>query len=83
MAHGSTAHESIAAVKATVGNLEVSPSHCSASSPIAHGGSKATGHGVKSKTAGRFGGKTTRPKPHGTSKGDGKKNLMAGKSHGR
>lgn len=83
MAHGVTAHESIAAVKSTVSNLEISPSHRSASSPIAHGGSKATGHGVKSHSGKLAHGSTTRPKPKGTKHHMGKKEMMNQKSHGR
>ena len=85
MANGKSAHENIGAVKSTVHGLEISPSCHSATSPIAHGGSRAIGHGARTLQTGKFAshGKTTRPKPHGTKTGFGKKNLMAGKSHGR
>lgn len=84
MAMGSTANQNIGTVKSTCKGLEVSPSKSSGSSPIYHGGSKATGKGVSEHT-GKFAsaGKTTRPNPKGTKTGFGKKNLMAGKSRGR
>lgn len=68
MSQGKTAHTTIAEVKSHVNSLEISPSHRSASSPIARGGSKAVGRGVKEKTTSHI------PK---------KKNLMHGKSKGR
>jgi hypothetical protein len=54
MANGGTAHEHIGTVKSTVKGLEISPSHHSASSPIAHGGSRATGHGVGTPSTGKL-----------------------------
>lgn len=86
MANGKSAHDTIEHVKSTIYGLEVSPSCHSATSPIAHGGSRAVGHGVGAhQTTGQFAshGKTTRPKPHGTKTGFGKKNHMANKSSGR
>ncbi len=81
MANGGTAHEHIGTVKSTIAGLEVSPSHRSASSPIAHGGSRAVGHGVKH-TTGKLKHGSTRPKPRGT-RVEGKKSMMKNKSHGR
>ncbi len=81
MAMGTSAHQGIGAVKSTCNSLEVSPSHKSATSPIYHGGTRATGHGVKEHTKKLKHG-TTRPKPRGTHV-EGKKSMTAGKSHGR
>jgi hypothetical protein len=81
MAMGKTANQSISDVKSTCHSLEVSPSCHSATSPIAHGGSRAIGHGVKHTTAKLKHG-TTRPKPRGTHV-EGKKSMMTNKSHGR
>jgi hypothetical protein len=81
MAMGTSAHQGIETVKSTVNSLEVSPSHRSATSPIAHGGSRAVGHGVKH-TTGKLKHGSTRPKPRGTHV-EGKKSMMKNKSHGR
>lgn len=86
MANGGTAHEHIGAVKSTVGGLERSPSHRSATSPIAHGGSRATGHGVTTKKTGTLshkGKNHTRGNPRGSKTHIGKKNMMTQKSRGR
>jgi len=84
MANGKTAHENVAQVAAQCKSLETSPSCHSASSPIYHGGTRAVAHGSHSEHTGKLAhGKTTRPKPRGTPHHMGKKNLMAGKSHGR
>jgi hypothetical protein len=82
MANGSTAHEHIGAIKSHINELEVSPSHRSATSPIAHGGSRAVGHGVKH-TTGKLNHGTTRGKPRGTKTRIGNKDHMHQKSHGR
>jgi hypothetical protein len=84
MAMGKTAHTGCSEVVSHVNALEISPSQHSPTSPIARGGSEATGHGVSAHT-GRFAshGKTTRPKPRGTKTGFGKKNMTTQKSHGR
>jgi hypothetical protein len=83
MAMGSTANQNIGTVKSTCKSLEVSPSCHSKSSPIAHGGTRAVGHGVKEHTGKLAHGSTTRPKPRGTAHHMGKKDLMAKKSRGR
>ena len=86
MANGGTAHEHIGTVKSTVAGLEVSPSHRSSTSPIGHGGSRAIGHGVKTKATGTLshkGKNKTRDNPRGTKTHIGKKNMMNQKSHGR
>ncbi len=87
MANGGTAHEHIGTVKSTVAGLEVSPSHRSASSPIAHGGSSALGHQHgRTKPTGSFAGKGknhTRGNPRGTKTHIGKKNMMSQKTRGR
>ena len=84
MAMGKTAHVGCSEVVSHVNSLEISPSQHSPTSPIAHGGSKATGHGVSAHT-GKFAshGKTTRPKPRGTKTGFGKKSHSFQKSTGR
>jgi hypothetical protein len=84
MANGKTAQETIGAVKSHIDSLEVSPSHRSATSPIAHGGTRAVGHGATGHT-GKFAakGKTTRPNPRGTKTGFGKKDHSYQKTHGR
>ncbi len=84
MAMGTSAHQGISAVKSTCDSLEVSPSHKSATSPIYHGGHKATGKGVSAHT-GKLAskGKSTRPNPRGTKTRGGAKDLMNQKSHGR
>lgn len=81
MSNGTHAHMNIPAVKAACNDLECSPSKNSASSPIAHGGTRAVGHGVTEKTSKLKHG-TTRPKPHGTHV-EGKKDMMSHKSRGR
>ena len=83
MAHGSTANAHTKEVRDHSLSLEISPSKSSPQSPIAHGGSRAVGHGVKHTTGKLAHGSTTRPKPRGTKTHMGKKDLMAGKSHGR
>jgi len=84
MANGSTAHATHKEVRATSRSLEISPSLDSPQSPIYHGGTKATGHGAKAHTGALSShGKTTRPKPHGTKTGLGKKSHMHQKSSGR
>ena len=82
MANGGTAHEHIGTVKSTCDGLEISPSHHSATSPIAHGGSRAVGHGVTEKTH-KLNHGTTRGKPRGTKTGMGKKSHSFQKSSGR
>ena len=83
MAHGSNANENIASVKSTCNSLECSPSHNSATSPIAHGGTRAVGHGVGShQTTSKLKHGKTRPKPKGTHV-EGKKSMTNQKSHGR
>jgi hypothetical protein len=82
MANGSTAHEHIETVKKTCDGLECSPSHHSPTSPIAFGGSKAVGHGVK-QTTGVLKHGTTRPKPRGSKVSGPKKDHMHQKSTGR
>lgn len=83
MANGKTAHEHIGAVKSTIGGLEISPSHRSATSPIAHGGSRATGHGAGTPSTGKLSHGSTRGKPRGTKTHIGKKHMMNQKSRGR
>lgn len=85
MAHGSAANSNIGQVKATVSTLEVSPSHHSATSPIYHGGARATGHGSSTKTTGKLSshGNKTRGKPTGTTTHIGKKSHSFQKSKGR
>jgi hypothetical protein len=83
MANGGTAHEHIGTVKSTVAGLEKSPSHRSASSPIYHGGSRATGHGVGTPTTGKLSHGSTRGKPRGTKTHIGKRKMMTQKSKGR
>jgi hypothetical protein len=86
MANGSTAHENIGTVRNVCSGLEVSPSHHSATSPIAHGGSRAVGHGSSTKSTGtlaRKGKNHTRGNPRGTKTHIGKKNMHFQKSTGR
>jgi hypothetical protein len=83
MANGSTAHEHIGTVKSTINGLEISPSHRSATSPIAHGGSRAHGHGSSTPATGKLHHGSTRGKPHGTKTNIGKKSHMHQKSSGR
>lgn len=86
MANGSTGHQHIEAVKSTVNGLEVSPSHRSATSPIAHGGSRAIGHGVGTKATGTLahkGKNHTRGNPRGSKTHIGKKSHSFQKSTGR
>ena len=85
MANGTNAHQNVAAVKSTVDSLEISPSHHSASSPIAHGGTKAVGHGVSAKTGtmAHKGKNKTRGMPRGSTTHIGKKSHSFQKSLGR
>jgi hypothetical protein len=85
MANGTTAHQNIASVKATCDGLECSPSHHSATSPIAHGGTRAVGHGVSetTRTLSKTGKNHTRGNPRGSKTDIGKKHLMHQKTHGR
>jgi len=82
MAVGKTVHMSTSEVAAQCKSLEVSPSCHSATSPIYHGGSRATGHGVSTRATSKMKHGTTRPMPRGTHV-EGKKNMMHQKSRGR
>lgn len=86
MANGKTGHENIGSVKATCNSLECSPSHNSATSPVAQGGSRAIGHGVSTKATGTLahkGKNRTRGNPRGTKTHIGKKSHSFQKSTGR
>ena len=87
MSHGTTAHQNIPAVIATCHGLECSPSKNSPTSPIAHGGTRAVGHGVGGhQTTGTLSQHSkghTRGKPKGSKISIGKKHMGHQKSSGR
>lgn len=82
MANGMSGHETVEHVKSTCNGLECSPSKSSPQSPIAHGGTRATGHGAKGTTS-KLNHGTTRGKPRGTKTDMGKKSHSFKKSSGR